>query len=256
MAVRRTITSFGVDVTLEYPDQLASTIEPLLPPGHVAADEGPDTHAVGLHHADGLHRLEVDGAVTLTAPDATVAVNGFDAQLRLLIALHAPDHVFVHAGCVAVDGSALLLPGRSFSGKSSMVAALVRAGAEYLSDEYAVLDPEGRVVPYPRPISVRGKGMVQDADVPASAFGAVAADRPHRVGGLAFLTYGPEATFTATELAAGEAALATLENTIPVRERPGACLASIAGAVRGARAIRGARGDATDAVDPLLHLLD
>jgi len=255
VAVRRTIASFGVGVTLAFPDELAPAIEPLLPPGHVLADEGPGTHGVGLSVDGGLHRLEVDGAVTLTAPDATVAINGFDAQLRLLIALHARDHVFVHAGCVAIDGVALLLPGRSFSGKSSMVAALVRAGAEYLSDEYAVLTPEGLVVPYPRPISVRGTGMTQDADVPAGQFGAVAQDRPFEVGRLAFLTYGPEERFDVAEIGSGEAALATLENTIPARERPGASLAAIAGAVRDARAVRGRRGDAADAVAPLLRLL-
>ena len=64
--------------------------------------------------------------------------------------------MFVHAGVVAVDGRALLLPGGSFTGKTTLVAALLRAGAQYGSDEYAVLDEAGLVLPaYPRPLSIR-----------------------------------------------------------------------------------------------------
>jgi hypothetical protein len=36
-----------------------------------------------------------------------------------------------------------VLPGRSFAGKTTLVAALVQVGAEYWSDEYPVLDAEG-----------------------------------------------------------------------------------------------------------------
>jgi hypothetical protein len=42
----------------------------------------------------------------------------------------------------------MVLPGKSFAGKTTLVAALVRAGAEYWSDEYAVLDANGDVHPY------------------------------------------------------------------------------------------------------------
>jgi hypothetical protein len=64
------------------------------------------------------------------------------------IALHAPEHVFVQAGVVGVGERAMVLPGKSFAGKTTLVAALVRAGAEYWSDEYAVLDANGDVHPY------------------------------------------------------------------------------------------------------------
>ena len=64
------------------------------------------------------------------------------------VANYAPDRVFVHAGVVAWRGRALVLPGTSFAGKTTLVAELVRAGAIYYSDEYAVLDEQGRVHPY------------------------------------------------------------------------------------------------------------
>ena len=67
-----------------------------------------------------------------------------ESSLHLNVALAAPRRIFVHAGVVAWKGRALLLPGSSGSGKSSLVAELVRAGATYYSDEYAVLDERGR----------------------------------------------------------------------------------------------------------------
>ena len=40
-------------------------------------------------------------------------------ELELWVAEHAVDRVFVHAGVVAFEGRALLLPGRSLSGKTT-----------------------------------------------------------------------------------------------------------------------------------------
>src|SRR5690348_5169542 len=78
--------------------------------------------------------------------------------------------LFVHAGVVAWKGQAILLPGKSYSGKSTLVAELVRAGATYYSDEYAVLDRRGRVHPYPRPLTLRnGAGGPVGASLPALA---------------------------------------------------------------------------------------
>ena len=42
------------------------------------------------------------------------------------------------------------------TGKTTLVKALVEAGATYYSDEFAVLDKEGQVQPYPVPLSIRG----------------------------------------------------------------------------------------------------
>lgn len=61
----------------------------------------------------------------------------------------------IHAGAVTRDGAVVLFPGEAESGKSTLVAGLVRAGWDYISDELASLDPStGRVHPYTRPISI------------------------------------------------------------------------------------------------------
>ena len=63
------------------------------------------------------------------------------------------------------------LPGHSFSGKSTLVAALVRAGAVYYSDEFAVLDPDGFVHPYAKALSLDVARQVEE-------LGGVAGDEP------------------------------------------------------------------------------
>ena len=64
-------------------------------------------------------------------------------------------YVLVHAGAVEWDGRAVLFPAPMESGKTTLVAGLVRAGARYLSDEAAAIDPETlRVHPFPKSLTV------------------------------------------------------------------------------------------------------
>jgi len=63
-----------------------------------------------------------------------------EGHLQPRLALLTPKYVFVHAGVVAWRGRAIVLPGYSRAGKSTLVAELLKLGATYYSDEYAVLD--------------------------------------------------------------------------------------------------------------------
>jgi hypothetical protein len=67
----------------------------------------------------------------------------------------ASEGVVIHAGLVSLRGRGVLLPGRPDAGKTTLVAALVRAGFAYLSDEAAIFDPEtGRFLAFPRPLGM------------------------------------------------------------------------------------------------------
>lgn len=101
----------------------------------------------------------VDGGWQLWVDDAG---RGFRTEWRELLPIvvteinrRAVDQMAwfgAHAGVVAVGRAVVAFPGESGVGKSTAVAACVAAGATYVSDEALVLTPEGRVVPYPRPI--------------------------------------------------------------------------------------------------------
>jgi hypothetical protein len=68
---------------------------------------------------------------------------------------------FVHAACAAVDGHAILLPRESHTGKSTIVASIVRLGARYCSDELAEVRTAG-VGTYPKPLYLRPPGVKND----------------------------------------------------------------------------------------------
>jgi hypothetical protein len=59
---------------------------------------------------------------------------------------------------VELDGGAVVFPGRGRWGKSTLVASLVDEGCGYLSDEFAVVSPEGTVFPFSKPIRVKATG--------------------------------------------------------------------------------------------------
>ncbi len=65
--------------------------------------------------------------------------------------------LFVHAGAVAVGGHGWVLVGKSGFGKTSSVAALLaRQGVVYLSDEVALIDPDGgTVLPFTLPMAFK-----------------------------------------------------------------------------------------------------
>ena len=65
--------------------------------------------------------------------------------------------LFLHAGVVGWRGLAIVIPGPSLTGKSMLVAELVRRGAVYYSDKFAVLDDTGAVHPYRRALVLRGQ---------------------------------------------------------------------------------------------------
>lgn len=64
-------------------------------------------------------------------------------------------HLLVHAAVAEHEGTAILLPAPQESGKSTLVAGLVRAGLGYLTDETAAVDTGSlEVRPYPRSIAL------------------------------------------------------------------------------------------------------
>src|SRR5690242_598561 len=103
--------------------------------------------------------------------DIDQVLERLSGDMQLYVADHARGWVFVHAGVVGWKGTAILIPAPTFSGKSTLVQALVRAGATYYSDEYAVLDERGWVHPYPRPLHLRNGDDWRGTSIPAAGLG-------------------------------------------------------------------------------------
>ncbi len=184
--------------------------------------------------------------------DADQALDAFESDLRLHVAEAARGRVFVHAGVVGWRGRAIVLPGRSFSGKSRLVAALLRAGASYYSDEYAVLDGRGRVHPFPAPLSIRGAATGErPLKCPAEALPGPVGTKPLPLGLVVVSEYRAGARWRPRPLSTGQGLLALLAHTVPARSRPAEVLEVLRRAVNGAPVLRGKRGEA-EAVAPAL----
>jgi hypothetical protein len=73
------------------------------------------------------------------------------------LALAEADCFAAHAGVVARSGSAVAFPAASGTGKTTLTAACLLAGFDYVSDEALCVDyGTGTVVPYPKPLTLSG----------------------------------------------------------------------------------------------------
>lgn len=168
-----------------------------------------------------------------------------EKTIELEIAQRAPEHVFVHAGVVRWGAAALLLPGESMAGKSTLVRELTARGALYYSDEFAVLDRDGLVHPYPRPLALRSGERLA-----ARSLGWRAELEPVPVGWVLDCRY--RGTDAWHPLSRAEAVLALFAHAVAARSKPEAILRILGLALKGATALQGVRGEAGTAVDRIL----
>ena len=164
------------------------------------------------------------------------ALEVLEGSAHEAIAARATTHAFVHAGVVAVDGKAILIPGRSFAGKTTLVMALVDAGATYYSDEYALIDSHGLVHPFVRTPRVRqnlGKTVVINDLTP-----------PPVPAGLVLMTkYEPNAAWRPKSLSVSRCLFGLIDNSVGVRSYPELYLGRLKELAMTARAYSSVRGD-------------
>lgn len=180
--------------------------------------------------------------------DLDETLRALEVGVHSHVAEHSSRRIFVHAGVVGWNGRAIVIPGRSWSGKSRLVEALVRAGGSYYSDEFAVLDDRGRVHPYPIPLARRDRKGAQPVRRPVEEWGGESGSRPLKVGLVVVTRYRPGAGWRPKRLSRGTALLELLNHTIPARRRPERALDVLARVVEQAPTWKGVRGGARDFV--------
>jgi len=188
--------------------------------------------------------------------DATEVFDRLESDLRLFVAEVARHRVFVHAGVVGWKGRAIVIPGRSYSGKSTLVSELVKAGATYYSDEYAVFDSRGRVYPFPKPLEMRDSGEWKQTKVEVEVYGGKTATKPIPVGLVMVTKYKAGARWKPRTLSGGQAVLALLANTVSARRQPEKALGALQQAVADAQTLKGVRGDAATLANSILSTLE
>ena len=177
------------------------------------------------------------------------------AGLKMYVAEWARGKLFIHAGVVGWQGRAIVMPGRSFSGKTSLVAALVKASATYYSDEYALLDANGQVHPYPVPLSIRENPDAPSKPVHVDELGGKQGVDPLPIGILLATQYRKGARWRPRDVSHGQAVLTLLANTVAARRKPQGVLSKISPIVANVRRIKSLRGDADEVARSLLGSL-
>jgi hypothetical protein len=183
-------------------------------------------------------------------------LHAFDADVRLSVGILARRRVFVHAGVVGWKGRAIVIPGRTMTGKTSLVAALLRLGAEYYSDEYAVLDLRGRVHPFAKPLSIRQPRELTAARLAAEAFGARTGSKALPIAVILDTHFHEGSRWRPKRASRSVGVLSLLGNTISARLQPARNMPVLRQAVSNAVILKGVRGDAETTARELLALMD
>ena len=113
-----------------------------------------------IRKKDGNDDLFKDGNLIAEERIRESVLRQFPSDLRITVAEFAKRKVFVHAGAVSWKGQGIILPANSGLGKSTLIAELIKLGAKYFSDEYAVLDERGRIHSFPKPLSLVSSGEI------------------------------------------------------------------------------------------------
>lgn len=240
-----------------------------------------DTLFAGLPHAEATDdvaewRVELSPSEEerrwrlLVGDDERGAAEGLDA-LRVQVvqtlnreAVRSWTGPVCHAGCVARDGIAIVLPADPESGKSTLTSGLVRAGFAYVTDEGVAFVPgTTRIEPYAKPISLDpgswflfpefapaddGEATRTQWQVPPDAFRAGAASGPCDARFLVFPRYVEGATTRLKPLPRAEALVELAKNTFEFNQHSVEYLHDLEAVVRACASFRLTVGTLDDAV--------
>jgi hypothetical protein len=256
-------TAYGLRIGLEASfDLLPFLPSPLIPgaePGAKVETPGSPFTCFQFQRADSENgcsafRVAENGTHVFLSSDIALAARTLESRIHQYVAASAEAAVFVHAGVVGWRGRAVVIPGPSHSGKSTLVAALVSEGATYYSDEFAVIDLQGRVHAFPREIRLR-PDILRQRVATAPKLGDSGPLDSLALGWVWNIRHNPAGTWQPMELTPGRTLLALLENTVAVRRQSELTIKTLKSALDRAIGFQAERADAASAARAILRLL-
>lgn len=254
--------SYGVKVRIECSnrdllDTAVTVVRRTLLDRLTAIDRGEAKHVFSLRYADGRYHMDLNGEDLGDGEVEWIFFKYFDTRVRLLIAEHAVGFVFLHAGVVAWKGKAVIIPADSFSGKTTLVAALVKKGAVYYSDEYAIIDRAGNVHPFPRLLSMRDKsGNYLKTDITVASLGGTIGLDPVPVSLVLLTRFRSHSRWKPIILTSGVGVMKMMPQAISLRFHSKFTLDVLKKIADRAIIIESLRNSANNSADKILDLVD
>jgi hypothetical protein len=244
-----TVAAYGLTVSFrtncaQMQRQLATYIWPWLPRDTQPAENPDLVFTIAAENSTYRFFLgPTEVACVAAVHDAlNLAQNCLDEQFTS----RAKDVIPLHAGAVAFGNAGVVLPGQSHYGKSTLVYEFLKLGGAYYSDEYALLDDQGLLHPYPRALMLRnGSGEVHATLAPEMDRHRV--PPPVNVAYILAIRYQPGAVFEVEATDQSSMVITLLKNTPRAIGASSKVFAPIALAVSRAHCFVGIRGSARDA---------
>jgi len=201
--------------------------------------------------------LYKNGEKILTRINRKGLKESLGSQIRLTVAEFAVGHIFIHAGVISWKGKAIAIPGHSFSGKTTLTATLLKRGAIYYSDEYAVLDKDGFVHPFPKKLSIRGE-IDDDTQVEYSVeeLGGTAGTEKTRVSMVLITDYKFNAKWNPKILSNAKGIMEIIKHTVPIRQNPEFTLRVLNQVADHAIIFKSRRADISKSADFIIDFLE
>ena len=184
-------------------------------------------------------------------------VEEMSSKVRITVAEFAVGRVFLHSGAVCWKGKAIIYPAATFSGKTALTAALVKRGATYYSDEYAIIDENGFLHPFPKTLSIRG--IVDDytqVEHPVETLGGKTGKKKIPVGMVLITKYSKNAVWKPQILTPARGIMAMLKDAIPIRTYPDYVLKVLKQLSNTAKVVKSRRGDVEKSADSILDFFE
>ncbi len=195
----------------------------------------------------------------IRSKDLTAVLKTLSSDLHWQVAAHTRSSILVHAGAVAYQGRGVIMPGHSRAGKSTLVAALLRRGATYYSDEAALIDRRGLLHPLGEPIWLEPRGTpagTPKQPLAPAALGARLGRAACAIQLIAFPEWAPHARRRVTPLAEPAVLASLLLHTLVGTAHPARTLTFLTRTIKDAMTVHIRYAEADDAAEVLIDLLD
>ena len=148
------------DVAVLFPSTaMAELVHPAI--AHIYLTDQPPPPGLALIEIERKgerYRISLDGVESLSSAAETEVTPIVQYLVYVADIEHRDYSVAFHAGAVALDGRVAVLPGQAGNGKTSLTAALIASGLQYLSDDLLLMSEDLEIEGIPFALCIKAGG--------------------------------------------------------------------------------------------------